>query len=188
MVHRDPQTGRFVSVGQQDIHPQWMEIAKVVESAAGTFTEGSGAPTGLSRRERFAMEILGVQWIANFAGLQGLTADLQAQLHAQLTSASQDSIILDQWNSVIIDQYKIEVAYVFTTSGATLALQEMTVFHDFASSGHGPLTVASKFFLSLVGNSSLTVLSAACRILHRFVRVTDEELLGLLAEQLGTND
>lgn len=165
-----------------------MEIAKIFETTAGTFIEGSGAPTGLSRRENFVMEVLGVQWIVNIGGIQALTADQQGQLHAQLTSSSQTSILgPDTWNSAIIDQIKFEIAFVFTTSGAALIVEEVTIFHDFASSGHGPLTAAGKFFLGLQGTAGLTVFAASCRVLHRFVEVNDKELLGLLAEQLGTD-
>lgn len=180
---RDPTTGRFTSTRNLDIYPQWLKIPKVNESAAGVYTEGPGVPTGVSRANGIVMEVLGVQWKTNVSGLQALGADLQAQADAQLTTSTQSAIILDDiGDKAIVDTVKWEYAFQFTTSGSAMIFEPVVVWHDFASSGHGPLTAAEEFFLGMIGSGSLTVQAQSARVLYRLVKVGSSELIGMIAQ------
>lgn len=182
---RDPSTGRFVRGKQLDQYPQWLQLPRITESAAGTFAEGVQTQSPVIPQSNKVMEILGVQFEMDSSGVQAVSADLQADMMYQITSSSQSEIISFE-DPALIDKVKQELAIIRNdATGVGMVSEQSSIWHNFATAGHGPLTAARKFFLGVRGNSALAAIGFDARILYRLVQVTEAELLGLIQEQLG---
>lgn len=177
--------GRFISGGQLDKYPQWLQLPRVVEEAAGTFFEGVQTQSPVIPSSNVVMEILGILWEVDTSGLQAVSADLQADLNYQITTSSQTAVISVS-DPACVNRVKLEFAAIRNdATGVAMQMEDTVIWHDWASSGHGPLTAARKFFLGIRGNSAISAISFEARMLYRLVKVTEAELLGLIQEQLG---
>lgn len=177
--------GRFIAGQPVDTYPQWFRPNTVIESSAGAYTESSQAVTPVNRQTNQVMEILLVQWDIDFSGHQGPGADQQVNIDASLITQEGQASTLPVDDSRCIDHIKFEYAVIVITTGVGLSVTETTIIHDFASSGHGFLTAAPLFFLSVDSDSNLAAHRARCRVLYRLVTVSDTELIGMLTDILG---
>lgn len=182
---RDPRTGRFVRGGQLDLYPQWMQLPLVIEAAAGTFIESPASPTPVNSATNLVMEILGVEWLMDVSGAQALAADQQTNWDAQITTSTQTGM-LSFASAALLDRAKLDMAVIRNdATGVGMMIIDAVVWHDFATSGHGPITAARNFFIAAQSSTNVAPMQVSARILHRLVRVSSEELLGLLQEQVG---
>jgi len=87
----------------------------------------------------------------------------------------------------VIDQDKTESVVIRNdATGVGVANHVAFTWHDFGSSGHGPLTAARDFFIAVQGSTNVSAMSASARILYRLVKISTLELTGLIQELLGT--
>jgi len=182
---RSKTTGRFVSGGQLDQYPQWLQLPNTIEAVVGTFVQSVAIQSPVIPSSNLVMETLGVEWDMNFSGIQALGADQQANLSAQITTSSKTAM-LNFSDPSILDTCKFELAVIRNdATGVTVHVQETIIWHSFADSGHGPLTAARQFFIAVQSSTNLAPLAVSARILYRVVEIGTDEMLGLIQEQLG---
>lgn len=169
-----------------DVHPQWFNVNLAKESVLETLVEVE-TPLPIRVSERQVMEILGVMWNINAGQQPGIAVDHGAQFQAQLTKRAIGATSFDLVpRNNIIDWVGFRETFILVTSGATISMREQTIWHDFASSGKGPLLGSQSIFLQVVStsdiNGSMQLGSASVRILYKLVEVTATELIGLVQE------
>mgnify|MGYP001454210536 CR=1 FL=1 len=174
----------------KDEYPQWMTMPVVTESAVGTYTTES-KQTPVVRESSKVMEILAVEWElddASHVSIGAASGDEKFQSRAQLTT-DEKADIGSMATKGLIDKFGKETHSQFAeadeTGGAGFSSVD-TVLHNFAQGGKGFLTAAETFHLGVKGNSGENaVIGVSCRILYRLVKVSAEELLGLLTSLVG---
>lgn len=183
--------GRFVggAVGRRiDLQPQWLNIPKIAETAQGTFVQSGAIQTPVARESGLAMEVLKVQWLAGDPGTHTRDADTNMLVQGQITTRSKSGMITS-FAFDVIARLEMEKHIAFaeaTETGAAGYSNNNAPIDDLeAADGRGFLTVARSFYLgykTTTISGSLSTLSA--RILYRTVRLSKEEMLGLLEESV----
>lgn len=169
-----------------DTYPQWFNLNRAKEPAVETLNEVETAmPVRIGERQ--VMEILGVMWNV-VGGPPASVGDLVHLIEAQLTKRSIGTVTgfdLVPRNN-IIDWVGWYTVFSLTTSGQAAVQREMTVWHDFAAGGRGPLLASQSIFLQVHTVEDLSpgseVAAASVRILYKLVTVSAEELIGLVQE------
>lgn len=167
-----------------DKFPQWLNLTSVTESAAAVFTQSQTAmPVRISALE--VMEILAVEYEITGGLFASLDADVTNVVQAQITEDSQSAMIALN-NSNVIDKVRLIENIIFSesteTGGAGFSTIR-TILHNFAPNGKGFLYAGQSMFVGVdqfSGNP--TVMTANIRILYRLVKVTANELIGLVRQ------
>ena len=166
--------------------PSWLNLNTALEAAAGTAVE---VETTLPVRigESQVVEILAVQWDIIIGSPAGNTADLVADVIASLSKRSSGSTpaVVELSDPDCIDRVTIRQAIIAleaTETGAGGLSQKLTIYHNFAHGDKGFLVAANSLFLAIDGLSTLAVSQAFCRVLFRLVKVSAQDLLGLVSQ------
>lgn len=167
-----------------DVHPQWFNLNIATEEVLETLKEVE-TPLPVRIGERQVMEILGVMWNINGGVQATVGVDKESQVQAQITKRSQATIDLVPRNN-IIDWVGFRETFNVVTSGVSYSMREQTIWHDFASSGKGPLLASQSIFTQVKSTTDVAagmqLATAAVRILYKLVQVSAEELIGLVQE------
>jgi len=166
-----------------DTYPQWLNMTPVSEAAAGTFIEQQTVmPVRIDNRQ--VLEILGVETEISGGSQSAVDADTEVEIVIQLTKrtqtarvALQDPDIVHLRSQLVAQQY----AEATETGGGPYSYSK-TRYTDYASGGKGFLVAAQSLFLGVVGSATIAVVTARCRFLYRLVKVSAEELIGLVQQ------
>lgn len=162
-------------------------MTPVTESVVGTFTQTeTQLPVRIDARQ--VMEILGVEYQVppgNIASAGGTSTDEFQNGMTQITKRSQSAEIALS-DADCVDKVKIwtmdKFAEATETGGAGFNGDEV-IWHDFASSGFGFLVASQSMFLAIDWTTVHTpVLTSQARLLYRLVKVSAEELIGLVSQ------
>lgn len=169
-----------------DVHPQWFNLNLAKEEVLETLIEVE-TPLPIRVSDRQVMEILGVMWNINAGQQPGVAVDHGAQFQAQITKRSIGTSGIDLIpRNNIIDWVGFREIFALVTSGAAFSMREQTIWHDFGSSGKGPLLASQSIFLQVVSttdiNGTMQLGSASVRVLYKLVEVSAMELIGLVQE------
>lgn len=170
-----------------DVYPQWFNLNRAQEPTIETLDEAE-TPMPIRISDRQVMEVLGIMW--HIKGSLPATAgvDVTSTVHSQLTKRSilPGGIDLIPRNN-IIDWVSFETNLSVITSGAGYnGPRDNVIWHDFSSSGRGPLLASQSVFLQVVTIEDVALGSeraaASVRMLYKLVEVSAEELIGLVQE------
>ncbi len=176
-----------------DIHPQWFIFDPVTETSSGAYTEGAAERTPTHPHQNLIMELIKVHWRLSgtpaIASPAAVSTDEQIQVAAQITDRTQTTIVaLNNPNLVAMIHEEIAQIYAEVTesggAGFSVTLDRETSLND--EDGHGVLSAAPEMFLAVDGNAAGSgTIGVTARLMHRIVRVSQTELLGLLAQFLS---
>jgi len=160
----------------------------ITEASAGTGVTSSAVRTPVQTESRLVMEVLYVRsWLAG-GNPGGVDADHAGTRRSTLTTKDPNGVIGFPSDASVIDLFLGDLNQQFAEStetggaGSAITGYQYTPLHD--GNGKGQLVAATEFFQTVDGQVSQSVLRADHRVGYRLVRVSAEELLGLIAQFL----
>ena len=170
-----------------DVKPQWLRLG-IPTLSAGNYAE-SETRTPVVAGGKLVMEILKIQYdlpTPDMSSAGASSADELAQHDVHLSSKS-ETVIQNFIENTVIDKARTKVMSQFAeateTGGAGFVVEEIVV-HDLTDGrGNGVLYAAQAIFLGSL-TSGITTVSPRVRILYRLVKVSADELLGIIADFL----
>lgn len=170
-----------------DKYPQFMRLSRATEAVAGTAVE-TETQTPVRRSESLVMEILMAEFEFSGGGCGDTDADVAIEEKASITTRTSGSTpaVARLNDSSLISlakiRYNVEYGEATETGGGGWSENRITR-NDYSSSGYGFLCAANSLFLQVDGSTSCEgVLAADARILYRLVKVTANELVGLVEQ------
>lgn len=167
-----------------DEFPQWLNISTASNATTNNFGQ-TETKTPVTIGSKLIMEILAIEHQHTSWDVVS-DADVTASFTCQLTSATLAAQIALNDSRVIamgFDEQLILEAFEGTeTGGAGAALQPNTRMDKYAEGGKGFLYAGTSIFANINTVASNNIRSYRARILYRMVKVTDTELLGLVAQ------
>lgn len=157
-------------------------MTKTVESAANTYTE---TETKTPVRDNLIMEVLAVEFEINTLLTNSLQGNHTGAILQIGQKASTDSDTINNRDKVSSWRPGMEnIAMEATETGTGGASQPLVEYRDYGSAGGGKgfLIASPSLFLGIKGSVQIAARTATCRILYRLVKVSTEELIGLLRE------
>ena len=172
----------------KDEYPQWWLLATAKESTDGTYLETAAERSPIVIHSDRVMEILGYQW--EFSGVLNPDANVDASgsIRGQVTSKSKTAMsLIDDADVVVKESIFLhrEFAEGTPTGGAGWAAKA-TGYVSWSDNGKGPLYAMPEVFVAVQGDTEWQTTNFSVKILYRLVKVTKDELLGLLASFLSS--
>ena len=167
-----------------DKFPQWLNLTSVTESASAVYTQSeTQMPVRIGALE--VMEILAIEFEITGGLFVSIDQDLTNVLQAQITRNSQTAMIALN-DSDIVDKVRYVESLMYAesteTGGAGFSSERVTL-HDFGLGGKGFLFAGQQMFVGVDQFSGTpTVSTCNARILYRLVKVTANELVGLVRQ------
>lgn len=165
-------SGQFAKVRQRmDLHPQWLRLPLITESAANTFTEGTVA-TPLLTEAGYVMEILkifAVHPMGDQAATEGIRFAVYDRTKTSMPNFTDNGVLKHS-------RYQ----NVLTTSGG---LENYGNHCDDYTDGNGNGVLYGKknIYAGIQGQNQASPLTLEVAILYRLVKVDPEELISLIA-------
>lgn len=171
-----------------DVYPQWLNLTRASEVVAGDFIQSETAlPVRISDRQ--VMEIMATEWDVTipFPPPDAVQSSRHRFASCQMSRRTQSGeMVLNDPDC--IDKTKPSLDAIFaeaSESGGAGGAYNGIILHDHASNGKGFLYAGTAIFLGLdtsgiTGDTTLVALSG--RVKYRLVKVTAEELIGLVQQ------
>jgi len=162
-----------------------MNLTTAIEATAGTAVE-SETNTPVSREDILVMEILATQFKFALGSQSGQDADITGRFQCSITSRAVTGPAIagiNVGNTIDVASVMFTLqAFESTETGGGPALEMESIVHNFAGNGKGFLTAAKTIYVQVDGITGLGVTECRCRLLYRLVKVSAEELAGLLSQ------
>lgn len=167
-----------------DKFPQWLNLTSAVQTSATGFIESETAmPVRIQALE--VMEILAIEYEFSGGSMQSVDAEFSNALIANIYENSRTANIALN-DSRCVDKAIIVLSMVTpesTETGAAGYAYENIILHDFAKGGKGFLYAGQSMFVGVDQDAlAVSLLTVAARVLYRLVKVTANELIGLVRQ------
>lgn len=174
--------GDYIAI---DKYPQWLNLTGIAANGETYAESETTLPIRISDRQ--VMEVLAVEFDHQqdpFASPATTDPDTQQKHSLQITTRSKTVILginePDLIDKSIVNQ-ESQYSEVTEAGGAGMS-SENVVLHDFAGSGKGFLVASQSLFLGIDTTTAANSRTSDARILYRLVKVTAEELIGLVQQ------
>jgi len=167
-----------------DVYPQWLNLTSVTEAVAGTLKQSeTKMPIRIENLQ--VMEILKIQFEITGGSISGIDADHFAGINGQITETSETTLLALNDRNLIQNFRKLMVmqfAESTETGGGAFTIDYVFEF-DYDVGGKGFLYAGVSMFLAVKQDSSAPgVASLNARLLYKLVKVSANELIGLVRQ------
>lgn len=169
----------------KDEYPQWLNLSPVTAAGVNFAQSETKVPSRVG--ESHAIEILACQYGRNkkTTGIGGTgQSDAEHRLQMQITTKGQTAIVAltDPTVVDVSDTSKETIAFDVAETGGGAVSEDNITLHNFAVAGKGFLVATNSFFFGIDSRNPSTNEGQYARILYRFVKVSAEELLAMVAQ------